>query len=136
MVDNGSSDGSAAMVLELAKGFPRPLRLIENTENRGFCAANNQAFAVSGAEYIALLNNDAEADPGWLAALLGAIRVKPDVGESDVGMAASKILVWEDPSVIDKCGHLIYPDGQNRGRGSGCVRRCRRDCWRGGTASL
>jgi len=27
--------------------------------------------------------------------------------------------VWEDPRIIDKCGHLIYPDGQNRGRGSG-----------------
>jgi GT2 family glycosyltransferase len=36
-------------------------------------------------------------------------------------MAASKILVWEDPTRIDKCGHLIYPDGQNRGRGSGQV---------------
>ena len=34
-------------------------------------------------------------------------------------MAASKILVWEDPGRIDKAGHLIYPDGQNRGRGSG-----------------
>ena len=34
-------------------------------------------------------------------------------------MAASKILVWEDPRRIDKAGHLMYPDGQNRGRGSG-----------------
>ena len=34
-------------------------------------------------------------------------------------MAASKILVWEDPRIIDKVGHLIYPDGQNRGRGTG-----------------
>ena len=34
-------------------------------------------------------------------------------------MAASKILTWEDRSVIDKAGHLIYPDGQNRGRGTG-----------------
>jgi GT2 family glycosyltransferase len=123
VVDNGSNDGSAAMVLELAQGFPRPLRLIENTENRGFCAANNQAFAVSQAEFIALLNNDAEADPDWLKAMHDAIRVKPDVGESDIGMVASKILVWEDPTIIDKCGHLIYPDGQNRGRGSGQVDR-------------
>jgi GT2 family glycosyltransferase len=36
-------------------------------------------------------------------------------------MAASKILVWEDPSRIDKAGHVIYLDGQNRGRGSGQV---------------
>jgi GT2 family glycosyltransferase len=28
-------------------------------------------------------------------------------------------LVYEDPRRIDKAGHLIYPDGQNRGRGSG-----------------
>ena len=34
-------------------------------------------------------------------------------------MAASKILVYEDPRRIDKAGHLIYPDGQNRGRGTG-----------------
>ena len=37
----------------------------------------------------------------------------------EIGMAASKILVYEDPRRIDKAGHLIYPDGQNRGRGSG-----------------
>jgi GT2 family glycosyltransferase len=37
------------------------------------------------------------------------------------GMAASKILVWEDPRRIDKAGHLIYPDGQNKGRGSGAL---------------
>ncbi len=121
VVDNGSDDGSSVLVREIASSFPRPIRLLENRENLGFCAANNQGFAVSQSEYVALLNNDAEADPGWLEALHEAIRVKPDVGESDVGMVASKILVWEDPRIIDKCGHLIYPDGQNRGRGSGQV---------------
>lgn len=110
VVDNGSADGSAEMV---EREFPAA-RLIRNRENRGFCAANNQGIAASQAEYIALLNNDAEAAPGWLAALLGAIETRPDCG-----MAASKILVWEDPQRIDKAGHLIYPDGQNRGRGSG-----------------
>ncbi len=38
-------------------------------------------------------------------------------------MAASKVLVWEDPTRIDKAGHLIFPDGQNRGRGSGALDR-------------
>jgi GT2 family glycosyltransferase len=110
VVDNGSVDGSAEMV---EREFARA-RLIRNNENRGFCAANNQGIEASRAEYIALLNNDAEADPGWLKALLDALEGRPDCG-----MAASKILVWEDPSRIDKAGHLIYPDGQNRGRGSG-----------------
>jgi GT2 family glycosyltransferase len=36
-------------------------------------------------------------------------------------MVACKVLVHEDPSIIDKTGHLIYLDGQNRGRGTGEV---------------
>lgn len=114
VVDNGSTDGSPAMVQELAPSYPVPLRLIANATNQGFCAANNQGFAASRSALVALLNNDAEADPGWLAALESAIETAPDLG-----MAASKILVWEDPKRIDKVGHLIYPDGQNRGRGTG-----------------
>jgi GT2 family glycosyltransferase len=110
VVDNGSVDGSPEMV---EYEYPQ-VRLVRNRENRGFCAANNQGIQASQAEFIALLNNDAEAEPGWLKALLDAIDARPDCG-----MAASKILVWEDPSRIDKAGHLIYPDGQNRGRGSG-----------------
>ncbi|MCP5112352.1 MAG: glycosyltransferase family 2 protein [bacterium] len=115
VVDNGSSDGSQEMVTcHYSDGMPFELKLIENTGNRGFCAANNQGVTASSGELVALLNNDAEADSGWLAALSEAFQH----GE-DIGMAASKILVHEDPSRIDKAGHLIYLDGQNRGRGSG-----------------
>jgi GT2 family glycosyltransferase len=115
VVDNGSDDGSPEMVLaEYGKLSGFRLELIRNSENRGFCAANNQGFAASGTEFVALLNNDAEAEPDWLRNLASAFDKRPDVG-----MAASKILVYEDPRRIDKAGHLIYPDGQNRGRGSG-----------------
>jgi GT2 family glycosyltransferase len=110
VVDNGSIDGSATMI---QKEFPA-VRLIRNSENRGFCAANNQGVAAAGGELIALINNDAEAEPFWLAALAQVFS-----GESRIGMAASKILVYGDPARIDKAGHLIYPDGQNRGRGTG-----------------
>lgn len=115
VVDNGSVDGSVDLVEGLRKeaGMP-PVRLIRNRENRGFCAANNQGIALARAPFIALINNDAEADAGWIASLRGAFDGRPEVG-----MAASKILVHEDPTRIDKVGHLIYPDGQNRGRGSG-----------------
>lgn len=90
------------------------LKMIRNENNRGFCAANNQGFAASASDLVALLNNDAEADPGWLRSLASAF--EPG---GDVGMAASKIVSYEDPRRIDKAGHLIYPDGQNRGRGTG-----------------
>lgn len=115
LVDNGSTDGSIEMAgREFASRPEFALRLIANAANRGFCGANNQGIAVARGRFIALLNNDAEACPGWLAALRGAFDHGPEIG-----MAASKILVWEDPGRIDKAGHLIYPDGQNRGRGSG-----------------
>jgi GT2 family glycosyltransferase len=110
VVDNASTDGSAEMV---AAEFPT-VRLIRNTTNKGFCEANNQGIAIAKGEYIALLNNDAEAGPGWLEALVQAIEKVPEAG-----MAASKVLVWEDSRRLDKVGHKIFLDGQNRGRGSG-----------------
>jgi GT2 family glycosyltransferase len=111
VVDNGSTDGSAEMA-EREFGA----RVIRNSENRGFCAANNQGFAAARGEYVALLNNDAEAESGWLAALHRACS-----SAADIGMAASKVLIWEEPTRIDKAGHLIFPDGQNRGRGAGQI---------------
>jgi GT2 family glycosyltransferase len=114
VVDNGSSDGSPEMVAKMAETYPVGLTLIQNSTNRGFCGANNQGIEANRSPLVALLNNDAEAEPGWLAALEAVIE-----SGADVGMAASKILVFEDPRRIDKVGHLIYPDGQNRGRGSG-----------------
>ncbi len=111
VVDNGSSDGSADVA---EREFSA--RVIRNQENRGFCAANNQGIVAARGDFIALLNNDAEAEPDWLAELHRACASRPDAG-----MAASKILVWEDPRRIDKAGHLIFPDGQNRGRGAGAV---------------
>ncbi|MEA1970690.1 MAG: glycosyltransferase family 2 protein [Thermodesulfobacteriota bacterium] len=54
VVDNASHDGSVAMVV---KEFPG-VRIIENSENRGFGAANNQAFTVMKGRYALLLNTD------------------------------------------------------------------------------
>ena len=131
VVDNGSSDGSA----EMAAGEFGAM-VIRNRNNLGFCAANNQGIAAARGEFIALLNNDAEAEPGWLAALERACGSRPEVG-----MAASKVLVWEDPARIDKVGHLIFPDGQNRGRGTGVLDQGQYDCeedvlWPDGCAAM
>jgi GT2 family glycosyltransferase len=113
VVDNGSSDGSAALVERFAASAPFPVRLLRNEANLGFCAANNQGIRASRAPFVALLNNDAEAEAEWLGRLHAAF------ADPRVGMAASKILVHDDPRVIDKAGHLIWLDGQNRGRGTG-----------------
>jgi GT2 family glycosyltransferase len=59
VVDNFSSDGSVAM---LEKEFPSVIKII-NKENKGFGAANNQAFSVMKGEYALLLNSDAVLTP-------------------------------------------------------------------------
>lgn len=54
VVDNASRDGSAEMV---EKEFPRVV-LIENSENKGFAAANNLGMAIAQGRYVLLLNSD------------------------------------------------------------------------------
>lgn len=66
VVDNASTDGSAALVRER---FPR-VRLVPNETNVGFARATNQGLALARGRALLLLNPDAEPQPGALAALL------------------------------------------------------------------
>lgn len=54
VVDNASSDGSVAMV---KTEFPQ-VTLVQNSDNRGFAAANNQGMALAKGRYVLLLNSD------------------------------------------------------------------------------
>ena len=110
VVDNASTDGSA----ETAARQGAFVRLIRNEANRGFAAACNQGIQASRGEYIALLNNDAVADPAWLAELVRAIEADPRIG-----MCAAKVLSYDDRTLIDCVGHAVFADGLTRGRGRG-----------------
>jgi GT2 family glycosyltransferase len=54
VVDNASLDGSVSM---LQKAYPQVI-IIQNEENRGFGAANNQAIQIMNGKYALLLNSD------------------------------------------------------------------------------
>jgi GT2 family glycosyltransferase len=54
VIDNASTDGSADMV---AHEFPQA-KLIRNSRNRGFGAANNQGLAKASGEFVIFLNDD------------------------------------------------------------------------------
>lgn len=54
VVDN-SAPKTAAVLHEL---LPDDVRIIENDENRGFAAANNQAIKKAGGDVILIMNND------------------------------------------------------------------------------
>ncbi|MBX6772840.1 MAG: glycosyltransferase family 2 protein [Chloroflexi bacterium] len=110
LVDNGSTDGSA----EAAVREGLLARLIRNETNRGFAAACNQGIRASRGDYIALLNNDAVADPAWLAELVRAMEADPRIGS-----CAAKVLSYDARGVIDCVGHVVFADGLTRGRGRG-----------------
>lgn len=69
VVDNGSTDGSAALAGSLGA------ETVRLPENLGFAAAVNRGIALARTDWIAILNNDITLEPAWLATLLeGAVR--------------------------------------------------------------
>lgn len=76
VVDNASTDGSAAMVRE---NFPQ-VRLIENQNNVGFAAANNQIFPQCSAEFVLLLNSDTVIIDKALQILVDFMRANREAG--------------------------------------------------------
>jgi hypothetical protein len=90
VVDNASSDGSVAM---LEKEFPSIIRIV-NKKNKGFGAANNQAFAVMKGKYTLLLNTDT-------VLTAGAVKKLWEFCESH-----------EQAGVV--CGQLLNADGSKQ----------------------
>lgn len=94
LVDDGSTDGSAAWV---AEHYPE-VRLIRLEQHLGFAGANNVGIRAAGGRYIVTLNNDTRADPDWLRELIGGLAAP------DIGMVAAQMLVWDRPDTLDSAG--------------------------------
>jgi GT2 family glycosyltransferase len=88
-------------------------RVIESERNQGFGAAINEGIRASHSAFIATLNDDAVAHPGWLAALLTAVERRPDAG-----MCASQVRFFGEHR-LDSAGMLVCGDGSSRQRGHG-----------------
>jgi GT2 family glycosyltransferase len=79
VVDNGSTDGTAAAV---ETDFPDVV-VVETGHNLGFAEGNNaglQAALAIGADYVLLLNNDTVVDPALLTELVDEAERRPDAG--------------------------------------------------------
>jgi GT2 family glycosyltransferase len=90
VVDNASSDGSVAM---LKVEFPQ-VRRVENYENRGFAAANNQAFRIMTGRYALLLNSDTVLTEGAVHELYAFME--------------------KHPEAVMACGQLLNADGSKQ----------------------
>ena len=108
VVDNGSSDGTRAM---LAAEFPA-VRCVPLDTNRGFAAATNVGLRAARGDILVCLNNDVECEPGFLAALLAPLDARPDLG-----FVAAKMLNAHHPDLIDSAGDAMSLVPWNVGRG-------------------
>lgn len=79
IIDDASSDGSDAVVRQLAAGDAR-VRAICHTVNRGHIATYNEGLALVSGEYTALLSADDLLTPGCLARATALMETYPSVG--------------------------------------------------------
>jgi hypothetical protein len=78
IVDDGSTDGTAALASRYAAASHGRIRLIRQ-RNRGIAAARNVALDASRGRYIALLDSDDLWLPGYLAHQLAILEQRPDI---------------------------------------------------------
>ncbi|MGI9020076.1 MAG: glycosyltransferase family 2 protein [Solirubrobacterales bacterium] len=101
VVDNASSDGTAAAVGELAPGAT----VVETGANLGFAAACNRGATVAAGELLCLLNPDAVPAAGWREAIAAP-------HEQGRGWAAWQALVTaEDGRVVNTAGGVVHFTG-------------------------
>ncbi len=97
VLDNHSSDGSAQAIRE---NFPQVV-LIENEDNRGFSAANNQGLRISKGRYAVLLNSDTLLVENCFAAIVCYLDAHPEfsiLGPEilDANNQPCSMRLWED----------------------------------------
>jgi GT2 family glycosyltransferase len=100
VVDNGSTDESAAVVARFAG-----VEWLALGENRGFAAANNVALRralAAGARWVGLVNTDVVVEPGWLDAL-----VRAGEAHDDAALLTGLLLFADDPGRVNSTGLVI-----------------------------
>ncbi|MGI8624217.1 MAG: glycosyltransferase family 2 protein, partial [Solirubrobacteraceae bacterium] len=110
VVDNGSTDDSATW---LAAHHPA-VWVVRLPENIGVTRALNVAVASCATPYVALLNNDIELTPTWLAEMRQALEDFPGAASAD-----GKLLNFHRRGELDGAGDLIAVTGECSKRGFG-----------------
>ncbi|MCY3775110.1 MAG: glycosyltransferase family 2 protein [Candidatus Aminicenantes bacterium] len=114
VVDNGSTDSTREM---LETRFPE-VEALALEENQGFARAVNRGILHCSTDYVALLNNDTEADPGWVEAGLAALERNPSYW-----FLASRMVDFRRRDLIDSAGDGYDRTGMPFKRGRGDARQ-------------
>ena len=115
VVDNASTDGTA----DILEQFSDRCRIYYNSENIGFAAAQNQAIALSQAEWILTLNPDVLLLPNFIQALVEAGQIDPKIG-TVCGKLLTIRATFDLPEkqLVDSTGIYFTPTLRHLDRGS------------------
>jgi GT2 family glycosyltransferase len=112
LVDNASVRG----VVERVERESPSVTVVRNAVNLGFAGGCNSGLhGLDDVEYVALLNNDATVDPGWLEPLVAELEAHPELGA-----ACPKVLL-AGTGRIDNVGVELGEWGRGADRGHGQV---------------
>jgi GT2 family glycosyltransferase len=109
VADGASTDTTQAL---LANAYPS-VRLLRLRRNAGFSGNVNAGFRAARGDVLCLLNNDAQAEPDWIAVCVETLSARPSIGS-----VACKVL-FADRQTINSAGDLFCRDGAARQRGAG-----------------
>jgi hypothetical protein len=118
LVDNASTDGSVEFVRQHFGHDPR-VEFVLLDENLGWSGGNNAGIRralEAGADYVLLLNNDTRVAPEAIARMTELAASDPAIGA-----LAPKLLMFDEPRVINSIGLIASTIGAAWDRGIGEV---------------
>jgi GT2 family glycosyltransferase len=110
VLDDASTDDSLDY---LAAHWPA-VAVFPSSVNSNVTASMARAIELASTRYVALLNNDLELDPRWLAEMRAALEAHPEAASAD-----GKMLRFHQRDTLDGAGDVMGRNGYPRRRGQG-----------------
>ena len=122
IIDNASTDDSLNVIEAFRSqrshnqsAMPQPtIHVFQNSENVGFGIANNQGIRNSSGDFVLLLNADVVLEQQFLAVLVNLMQQN-----QKAGLAAGKLLNYDERIRLDSTGLIIHKNRRAYDRGQG-----------------
>lgn len=115
VVDNASQDGTQ----DILEQFENRCRIIYNSSNAGFAAAQNQAIARARGDWVLALNPDVLLMPNFIEALVEAGKLDPRIGTvCGKLLSMSADFRFPEEPLVDSTGIYFTPMLRHLDRGS------------------
>jgi hypothetical protein len=110
VVDNASDDDSVQRV----EALNLQIKILRNPANFGFSRGGNSGIAKAKGEFVVIMNPDTIVDAAWLSSLVDAAQRYPQAA-----FLQPKILLMDDPRLLNSAGNMIHIAGFGVCRGIG-----------------